>query len=243
MQQVMARKKTIEVEKQGSAQAKNSNPLHRGPVDMHIVYYTDPLCCWSWAMEAPLMRLQQEWEGAIHWRYCMGGLLPGWKNYVDTANDVTRPVQMGPVWMHASRLSGVSMPHRLWMEDPPASSYPACIAVKCAGLQSAEAEKKYLHYIREALMIEGLNIAKPAVLNGVAEKLFADNPECFTLSQYQEDMQNGKAMEAFRKDIQEVRYRNINRFPTLVISRLHGPAIQVTGYKIYEALLHIIDAV
>ncbi len=103
---------------------------------VEITYYTDPLCCYSWAFEPQWRRLRYEFEGRISWQYIMGGLLPGWNNYNDELNSVSRPVQMGPVWMQASHISGMPMPNRIWLEDPPASSYPACIAVKCAQPQT-----------------------------------------------------------------------------------------------------------
>src|SRR5689334_9454281 len=60
-----------------------------------ITYYTDPLCCWSWGFEPQWRRLLFEYQGSINHRYCMGGLLPGWKNYHDPINNVSRPIQMG----------------------------------------------------------------------------------------------------------------------------------------------------
>src|SRR4051794_21017197 len=110
---------------------------------LEITYYTDPLCCWSWGFEPQWRKLLAEFSGKLKTRYCMGGLLPGWKNFHDAVNAVTKPVQMGPVWMHAAQVSGMPIQHNLWVKDPPASSYPACMAVKCAGLQSAEAEDMY----------------------------------------------------------------------------------------------------
>src|SRR5436305_1999889 len=91
---------------------------------LQIVYYTDPLCCWSWAMEPQLRRIQFEFR-EISWRYCMGGLLPEWKNYNHEVNSVSRPIQIGPVWMHAGQVSGMPMDTTIWMRDPPQSSYPA----------------------------------------------------------------------------------------------------------------------
>ena len=135
-----------------------------------ITFYTDPLCCWSWALEPQWRELRYEFEGNIRWRYCMGGMLPSWKNFHDEVNSVSRPVQMGPVWMHASQISGMPMDTRIWMEDAPASSYPACIAFKGAELQVAAVAELYLRLVREAIMLDGKNIAKQNVLIDIAEQ-------------------------------------------------------------------------
>jgi putative protein-disulfide isomerase len=207
-------------------------PAQTGVVD--ITYYTDPLCCWSWAMEADWLQLQKEFEGFISWRYCMGGLLPSWKAYHDALNAVTRPIQMGPVWMHARQLSGAAINDTIWFSDPPASSYPACIAVKCAGMQSTVAEEKYLHLLREAVMVNAQNIAKTEVLQSIATAM-AKLDTNFDVNEFNKHLMGGAGIEAFRKDLQEVQSRGIERFPTFIF-RNGQQAIMLTGYRPYQAL-------
>ncbi|MBO9201699.1 MULTISPECIES: DsbA family oxidoreductase [Niastella] len=207
--------------------------------DLNIVYFTDPLCCWSWAMKPQLDRLNVDWKGTIHWRYCMGGLLPSWNQFTDSLNSISRPAQMGPIWMQAGQLTDLPIPHRIWIEDPPASSYPACIAVKCAMLQSPALGELYLHYIQEAIMMHRLNIAKYEVLQQVAEQVAAA-ATCFDLDLFIEDMNNGNGLEAFRKDIQEVKYCSIQRFPTLLVRRTAHRPLLITGYKPVDVIMSII---
>lgn len=221
----------------GCSQENVSPEMQSGAVT-DIVYYTDPLCCWSWALEPQLTRLEKEWPGTINWRYCMGGLLPGWKQYVDNYNSIQRPAQMGPLWMQAGKMMDVPIAHRIWVEDPPATSYPACIAVKCAGLQSAEAGRLYLYHVREAVMLQGLNIARQEILLQVARDIAGVNKQ-FSLEQFEEDMKNDRGLEAFRQDLQEVKYRGINRFPTLLIKREAAYGLLVTGFRPAEVLLHL----
>src|SRR3954463_12871802 len=104
------------------SQESRSPELQSGPV-INIVYYTDPLCCWSWGMEPQLTLLEKDWPGSISWRYCMGGLLPTWNHYIDNFNNVQRPAQMGPLWMHAGKEMEVPIANKIWVEDPPSSSY------------------------------------------------------------------------------------------------------------------------
>lgn len=169
----------------------------------------------------------------------MGGLLPAWNHYMDSMNCISRPAQMGPIWMQASQLSGLPISHRIWVDNPPASSYPACIAVKCATLQSPALGELYLTYVQEAIMIHSLNIAQYEVLQQVAERLAASTAS-FDLDRFYEDMKNGNGLEAFRKDIQEVKYRSIQRFPALLIRRTKQQPILITGYKPADVLIDII---
>jgi predicted DsbA family dithiol-disulfide isomerase len=203
---------------------------------LEITYYTDPLCCWSWAFEPQWRRLLFEFKGKVKYRYCMAGLLPGWNNYNDTINSVSKPIQMGPVWMHAKQLSGMPIEQNIWISDPPSSSYPACIAVKCAALQSLRAEEHFLRMLREAVMMRGENISKEEVLLNLAEKLAAVDSD-FKIEKFKEDIRSDVAMEALRKDLQEVQYHQINRFPSLVMRNKNNKGVLISGYRPYSILL------
>jgi predicted DsbA family dithiol-disulfide isomerase len=172
----------------------------------------------------------------------MGGLISDWKSFHDPMNVISRPVQMGPLWMEARHLSGMKIQDRIWMEDPPASSYPACIAVKCAELQSAAAGEKYLRALREAVMLHGQNIAGQEVLLQVAETLALQVPLIFDVVKFAEDLSVGAGRAAFRKDLQNVRYHNIGRFPSLTL-RTQKTGVIIVGYRPYNVLLEALAQV
>lgn len=202
---------------------------------INITYYTDPLCCWSWIFEREWQQLLTAFKDDISYHYCMGGLLPSWNNYHDAINNVSKPLQMGPLWMHAAEISGLKIRHDIWAKDPPASSYPACIAVKCAQLQSEQAGEKYLFLLREACMMEGKNIAEAAVLFELADKLADCENFKFDTKIFQQHLFGDEGREAFKKDLQEVKYRGINRFPSLLITNANRAKL-ITGYQTFDAL-------
>lgn len=232
-------KKEKAIQKMQEVKSKPSIPF-TGKIE--VVYYTDPLCCWSWAFEQHWRRLLNEFKGKITWRYCMGGLIPDWKNYNDVVNSVTRPVQMGPVWMHAASVAGVPIYHQLWIEDAPASSYPACIAFKCAELQSAGAGDYFLVALRKACMLHGKNIAKKEVLLKVADDIAKESPDLLDITRFKKDFKNGSGLEAFRSDLQQTTYHRINRFPSLLIRKHDQPAMLLSGYIPYEVLANSVKS-
>jgi putative protein-disulfide isomerase len=207
---------------------------------INITYYTDPLCCWSWAFEPEWQKLLAHFDGKLTWHYCMGGLLPSWNNYHDEINSISRPLQMGPMWMHAAELTGVDIRHDIWAKDPPASSYPACIAVKCVELQSIKAAEQYLFLLREACMVKGENIAKQNVLTSTAELLLKDESIEFDIEKFTSHLLGSEGREAFRKDLQEVKYRGINRFPSLLIKDANRAKL-VTGYRSFETIAEVLN--
>lgn len=209
---------------------------------LQITYYTDPLCSWSWAFEPQWRRLRYEFGSQIQWRYCMGGMIADWQHYSDPLNDVSRPVQMGPQWYQVRTLSGMPFDERIWFEDPPTSSYPAGIAVKAAEQQGAAAGERYLRRLREAVMVARRNIARQEVLQAIAADLAAEG--VLDAEQFRHDLTAPAATDAFREDLKEVRWREIGRFPTLILRNgRHDSnsdsscAIILVGYRPYPVLL------
>ena len=217
----------------------NTNEVDR---QLQITVFTDPLCCWSWAFEPQLQQLRLHLSEKASWTYRMGGLISSWNNFHDEVNSITRPVQMGPVWMHAGQVANMPIYHQLWMTDPPASSYPACIAVKCAQLQSEATGELMLQLLRAACMSEGRNIARQQILFDVAKKLSSIEPS-FDIKKFQEDYSNDKGIDAFRSDLELVRYYNINRFPALTIKSSEPKAIIISGYKPFAEILKAIEVI
>jgi putative protein-disulfide isomerase len=214
-------------------QRKNPSKLDKEVGQIKITFYTDPLCCWSWAFEPQWKKLLDNHGNEIQYEYVMGGLIPNWQTYNDPLNSVSKPIQMGPVWMHASEVTRVKMKYSIWHEDPPSSSYPACIAVKTVGLQSAAAAEAYLNKIRRAVMEEGQNISKPGVLLSIASELAMEN---FDFNKFETDWQLGKGNDSFRDDLKKTKFHGIGRFPTLTLQNATGKGIMLVGYRPYESL-------
>jgi predicted DsbA family dithiol-disulfide isomerase len=131
----------------------------------------------------------------------------------------------------------------IWIHDPPTSSYPACIAVKCAALQSPEAAENYLRRLREAVMLEAKNISKEEVLLEVANSLARDKPHLFDAEAFEEKLHREEGREAFREDLQQVRYNSISRFPTLTLQKPQQPGVMIVGYRPYDVLLQALEQI
>jgi putative protein-disulfide isomerase len=201
---------------------------------IHVTYFTDPLCCWSWAAEPQMRKLRFHFRNHVTWENKFGGLIPSWDNFIDETNAVSRPAQMGPVWFHAEKVSGMPMAHKLWAIDPPASSFPACIAVKCVSIQSLAAGERYLRLLREACMIHGANIAKKDVLIRVAEPVVSFEPS-FDMDVFQNDLTGINGRQLLRSDLEVTKQWEVTRMPTLII-RSDDKTIRVSGVKSYATL-------
>jgi putative protein-disulfide isomerase len=202
---------------------------------INITCFTDPLCCWSWAMEPQIRKFRFQFRHHINWQYRLGGLIPSWENYVDNINSVSRPAQMGPLWLHAEQVSGMPMAHMMWAKDPPSSSFPACIAVRCVMVQTADVGERYLRMIREACMINGLNISNPDLLMRLAMTLNTIDP-AFNYELFEHDFNNVSGQKLFRQDWHAVKVYDIQRFPTLLMTH-NDQTIRLSGYKPFSSLV------
>jgi putative protein-disulfide isomerase len=81
---------------------------------VHVTYYTDPACPWSWAAEPGLRRLQAEFGDSLEITYVMGGLAREFRKPVETMRHV----------LDAAEASGMPVDPRVWLDAPPRSRIP-----------------------------------------------------------------------------------------------------------------------
>lgn len=204
---------------------------------LEITYFTDPLCCWSWGYEPQIRRLRYGFAGRIGWRLRVGVLIRDWKTFRDPINDVHRPVQMGPVWIHCGVVTGMPVQPTIWVHDPPHSSWPACLAVRTAGLQSPSAADLYLRRLRESVMAEGQNIGRDDVLVAIARSLAAERPEVLDFHRFARDFESRAARAALDDDVRETRYLGVNRFPCLALRRSGAAPVWLAGWRPWHVLI------
>jgi predicted DsbA family dithiol-disulfide isomerase len=152
---------------------------------VHVTYYTDPACPWSWAAEPAVRRLQVEFADDVSITYVMGGLAREFRTPVETMRHV----------LDAAAASGMPTDPRLWLDAPPISSYPACQAVKAAAEQGLDAA--YLRVVREGLMVDRLKLDGTAALTDAARRVPGLDVERFAI-----DLGSAAIVEAFGADME-----------------------------------------
>jgi len=151
---------------------------------VHASYYTDPACPWSWALEPALRRLEVEFGEEVRITYVMGGL----------AREFGRPEPLVAEWLTAGERSGMPVDPRIWLEGAPASSFPACLAVKAAGEQGDPGS--YLRRLREGLMCGRRKLDTTEALVEAARALGALDVERFRI-----DLRSNAIVELFGADL------------------------------------------
>jgi protein-disulfide isomerase-like protein with CxxC motif len=150
-----------------------------------------------------LRRLLVEFGGEVQITYVMGGLAREYDR------DLSRLVND---WLDAADRSRMPLDPLLWHEAPLRSSYPACMAVKAAAEQGADAEARYLRALREGIMCRRrrLDSTEPLVEEARGAGL---DPQRFRI-----DLESHAIVEAFGADLEEAR-----------LERLTLPSIRFVG--------------
>jgi putative protein-disulfide isomerase len=155
---------------------------------VHVKYYTDPACPWSWAAEPGLRRIQAEFGDAVSITYVMGGL----------AREFRRPAETALHVLDASAAGGMPVDARLWLDDPPRSSHPACVAVVAAREQGLAGPA--LRRVREGLMVRRRRLDDADALVGELREVPG-----MDVARLRRDLESGAAQEAFEGDLRTVR--------------------------------------
>lgn len=209
-----------------------------------ITFFTDPLCCWSWAFNEQVQKLVSNLEAEISVNYCMCGMIKDWKHSADHLHAIYKPGQMAPLWMQASEKLGISLNQLVWIKDPPSSSYPACIAVKAAEMQSEEAGKALFNKLCDALMLKGRNISEQECIMALAGELTQAGVPMLDIEQFEKDLKSKASRQKFKNDLIKAARNGVERYPTLLIKNSKSKKqVKVVGYRSYYELLSLFEEV
>lgn len=153
---------------------------------IHASYYTDPACPGSWGAEPLLRRLEAQLGDGLELAPVMGGL----------ARQFGPPLEQVGAWLDAADASGMPVDPRLWLASPPASSYPACMAVIAAGAQGLGLRSAYLRRLREGFACERRKLDAPDALLAAAREVPGLDVERFDF-----DLRSHATVEAFGADL------------------------------------------
>src|SRR4051794_13320865 len=149
---------------------------------IHVAYFTDPLCPWSWGAEPLMRRLQVEFSDQVRITYVMAGM----SREIDAAQKLSSTLDV-------IAETGMPADPRIWLEHPPRSSYPSCMAVKAAGEQGLDG--KFLRRLRE-----GAFLRRERVDNAEAFLTAGRDVAGLDLARFDIDMRSNAIVELFGAD-------------------------------------------
>lgn len=186
---------------------------------VHVRYYTDPASPVSFGNEPVLRKLMVEFGADVQFTYVMGGLA----RHVD--EDTSGLVRE---WLDVSERSGMPIDPRLWMEGPIHSTYPACMAVKAAGEQSADGGYAYLRAVQEGLLCFRRKLDSLEALVDVAREAGLD------VARFRIDLESNAIVETFGADLEATRAVDGLTLPSASFRGEDGGEHWVLGAAPYE---------
>lgn len=149
---------------------------------VHVAYFTDPLCPWSWGAEPQLRRLEVEFSDQVAITYVMAGM----------SREIEADAKLAST-LDVVAETGMPADPRLWLQHPPRSSYPACLAVKAAGEQGLDGP--YLRRLREGAMLGRERLDNAEAFLGAARDVPA-----LDLDRFEVDLRSDAIAELFGAD-------------------------------------------
>ncbi len=146
---------------------------------MEIEYWTDPFCIWAFIAEPCLDRIVENHGDQITLRHRMvpvfGSIV---RRFATGAWSEKGPEgrREATARIAATHRPGIEVTGQVWVDDPPASSFGACAAVKAVQLleQDGEAPEgsapRYLVAMRHGFFVDNVNYARRPAQLALAEE-------------------------------------------------------------------------
>ncbi|MEN6520118.1 MAG: DsbA family protein [Armatimonadota bacterium] len=201
-----------------------------------VEYFTDPICAWSYVSEPTVQSLLSEHRDNVDFRFRSLPILDKITGQPKKGEKYRTPQEMQQEWTEISLKTGVKIDPSLWQENPPHSSWPANRAMKAALRQGLDKGNKFIHILRETVLVDRKNPSDLDVLKSIAAKAALD------VDQFYVDMtENAQQLEKeVADDAIEANERCIYITPTLAIQNDDGDKVIISGTLDYQVVNHAI---
>lgn len=209
-----------------------ANSAHRHDIaSANVVFVTDPICSYCWAIEPVWRRLQLDYQLQV--RYVHGGLLPGWQDFADVSNHIRRPADVAPHWQHIAEHYQQPIDPSMWLTDPLSNSYGLCQAVLAVRALAPDLEAAFLRLLREQIFIFARNVERIETLSALAATLGIN------AAAFRQQLANDEQSKRFAAEQQLMANLGARSFPTIIA--LGEQRLSCTGALPYQQLIALLN--
>lgn len=202
------------------------------PEPIRIDYYTDPICSWCYAAEEMLERARAHFQDRIALRY---KLFPLFDDVREVLNNPARLWDISDRYRIVSKKTKTHINNTVWTSDPPASAWPACEAVKAGERQGFDAADRLIKRLRNAVMCDGLNIARREII------LQCASVAGLNLKRFEQDLSDPGCREEVERDVADAVRDNVESRPTFVLTNSQGDKVLIAGLRSFDFFRHAVD--
>jgi putative protein-disulfide isomerase len=200
--------------------------------DDTIYYVGDPMCSWCWGFAPVLQGVKDVIPAEIPLVYVMGGLA---KDSDEPMPQETREYIKGQ-WHLVTEQTGASFNWDFWEKcEPRRSTYPACRAAICAGLQQPDSVAGMFEAIQHAYYQEARNPSDFDTLTELAGEQSLD------VARFAKDLVSDEAERALQEGFNVRRSLGVREFPSLVYKRGEDQTWLVKGWANKEDVFQKIE--
>ena len=202
---------------------------------IHLFAFTDPVCVWCWASEAPLRGLETHYAGQLFLHHIAGGMIKDIQDFYDpqaglvghqTFEEINRNIAHHyEESAQSHRMPIMTRGFSLFSEDM-ATSWPQNIAFKAAQLATPEHADRFLRRIRQSTMAEARRTGEAPVLYELARESGID------LKKYAQALTDGSARNAFEDDLRVGAEAGVDLFPTFILT-YQDKSMRLSGFVPY----------
>lgn len=208
-----------------------------------IFVFTDPMMGLSYESEPVLEKLKSHFGNRLEFRYVMAGLVRDVSDFM-TSEELSMEPSKG-IAAYNKRLAGIYLEEEpigrlpMNMQDfhlfdaDHRSSWPLDIAFHAARLAAPDKAEAYLYALRRATILYGKQTTKIDELAIIAEEVGIDK------TAFLDYFNNGKAEEAFRKDLHLTQSLGIHTLPSYLI-KTNVASVLICSMPSYMEFLNLI---
>ncbi len=200
------------------------------PAPEKLIFMTDPLCSWCWAMVPELQRLQTRFGERLEFELKCAGLQVGNRMPLTEAHKT----RLANLWQEVAETTGQRFAHCLPTdEDFIYHSELACRALEVNRTITDQEPFAYYYRLQKAFYVEARNIADPDVLFDLMadEDCPAIEPAAFF-----DLMVSESITQALKAGFAWCEERAITALPTLFLDTGSGPTLISGGYATADYL-------
>lgn len=195
-------------------------------------YIADPMCSWCWGFMPVIESIRHEYGGRLKVELLLGGLRPGTKNPMPSAQreEILRH------WRTVQRTTG--QPFHFESAMPEGFVYdtePASRGVVAVSIINPKVIFPFFKAVQSAFYVEQQDVTNAAVLMQLATNVRL-NAQRF-LEVFESDTAKKRTLDHFNK----ARQWGVHGFPAVVMQNAAGCSPLTTGYRSFEELRPQLD--
>lgn len=201
-------------------------------MNQRVIFVSDPLCSWCWAMAPQLRDTMSALEGRVEFDLLLGGINVGGGEPV---GDRGRR-RFAELWPRVTETTGQTFSQRLPEGAFVYNSMRACVAIHAIRRITGEPPFEYLHELQARFFLEAEDITQPGSLADAAERLGIDR------ARFLDELANAALTDVAIAEFAESKRYGTHALPSVLVDSASGRRLFAGGWVSAAQLTHDLES-